>query len=84
MSNSESRWNVCFNMWAKQAAENRLREVQTAKAEERTIHKNKNITMTLGSLRDWYLDLTEVKQRRSFLSIKNASGFVLKALEIFK
>ena len=55
---------------SKQAAENRLREVQTAKAEGRHIKKNKNETVTIGSLRDWYLDLSEVKQRRSFLSIK--------------
>jgi integrase len=55
---------------SKQAAENRLREVQTAKAEGRHIKKNKNETVTLGALRDWYLDLSEVKQRRSFLSIK--------------
>ena len=55
---------------SKQAAENRLREVQTAKAEGRHIKKNKNETVTLGAIRDWYLDLSEVKQRRSFLSIK--------------
>ena len=55
---------------SKQAAENRLREVQTAKAEGRTIRKNKNTIITLGSLREWYLDLSEVKQRRSFSSIK--------------
>ena len=55
---------------SKQVAENRLREVQTAKAEGRTIRKNKNTIITLGSLREWYLDLSEVKQRRSFSSIK--------------
>ena len=55
---------------SKQAAENRFREVQTAKAEGRYIKKNKNETVTIGSLRDWYLDLSEVKQRRSFSSIK--------------
>jgi integrase len=55
---------------SKQAAENRLREVQTAKAEGRNIRKNKNSLITLGNLRDWYLDLSEVKQRRSFSSIK--------------
>ena len=41
---------------SKQAAENRLREVQTAKAEGRTIHKNKDTIITLGNLREWYLD----------------------------
>ena len=55
---------------SKQAAENRFRYVQTSKAEGRTIRKNKNTIITLGSLREWYLDLTEVKQRRSFSSIK--------------
>lgn len=55
---------------SKQAAENRLREVQTAKAEGRNIRKNKNSLTTLGNLRDWYLDLSEVKQRWSFSSIK--------------
>jgi len=55
---------------SKQAAENRFREVQTAKAEGRNIRKNKNSLITLGNLRDWYLDLSEVKQRRSFSSIK--------------
>jgi len=37
---------------SKQAAENRLREVQTAKAEGRTIRKNKNTIITLVSLRE--------------------------------
>ena len=55
---------------SKQAAENRFREVQTAKAEGRNIRKNKNTLITLGNLRDWYLELSEVKQRRSFSSIK--------------
>ena len=55
---------------SKQAAENRLREIQTAKAEGRNIRKNKNTIVTLGGLREWYLDLSEVKQRRSFSSIK--------------
>ena len=55
---------------SKLGAENRLREVQTAKAEGRTIRKNKNVLITLGKLRDWYLDLSDVKQRRSFSSIK--------------
>ena len=37
---------------SKIAAENRLREVQTAKAEGMTIRKNKNTVITLGSLRE--------------------------------
>ena len=55
---------------SKTGAENRFREIQTAKAEGRTIRKNKNALITLGNLRDWYFDLSEVKQRRSFSSIK--------------
>jgi integrase len=55
---------------SKQAAENRLREVQTAKAEGRHINKNKNDAITLGQLRDWYLDLSEVKQKRSYKDIR--------------
>ena len=55
---------------SKLAAENRFREIQTGKAEGRTVRKNKNALITLGNLRDWYLDLSEVKQRRSFSSIK--------------
>ncbi|MCH2264827.1 MAG: hypothetical protein MK371_08005, partial [SAR86 cluster bacterium] len=51
---------------SKQAAENRFREIQTAKAEGRHINKNMNSLVTLGVLRDWYLDLPEVKQKRSF------------------
>ena len=38
---------------SKQAAENRLREVKTTKAERRTIRKNKNTIITLVSLREW-------------------------------
>ena len=51
---------------SKQAAENRLREIQTAKAEGRHIKKNKNSLVTLGSLRDWYLNLDEVKELSSY------------------
>ena len=50
---------------SKQAAENRLREIQTAKAEGRHIRRNKNAEVTLGELRSWYLGLSEVRQRRS-------------------
>jgi len=65
---------------SKQAAENRLREVQTAKAEGRNIKKNKNAITTLGALRDWYLDLPEVKQKRSFKSISKCISIVLDHL----
>ena len=65
---------------SKQAAENRLREVQTAKAEGRHINKNKNAITTIGALRDWYLDLPEVKQKRSFKSISKCISIVLDHL----
>ena len=68
----EHRWKE------NQAAENLLREVQTAKAEVRTIRKNKNTIIALGSLRDWYLDLSEVKQKRSFSDIAHCVGLVVK------
>ena len=55
---------------SKLAAENRFREVQTAKAEGRHINKNKNDYITLGQLRDWYLDLSEIKQKRSLNDIR--------------
>jgi len=65
---------------SKHAAENRLREVQTAKAEGRTIRKNKNTVITLGSLREWYLDLTEVKQRRSYVSIQKCLRICIEGI----
>ena len=55
---------------SKLGAENRLREVQTAKAEGRYIKKNKNTDINLVALRDWYLDLSEIKQKRSLSDIK--------------
>ena len=61
---------------SKLAAENRLREVQTATAEDRNIQKNKNAVITIGALRDWYLDLPEVKQKRSFKAIANCIEIV--------
>ena len=42
------------------AAENRLRKVQIAKAEGKFINSNKNNRITLGKLRNWYLNLAEV------------------------
>ena len=61
---------------SKLAAENRLREIQTATVEERNIKKNKNAVITIGALRDWYLDLPEVKQKRSFKAIANCIEIV--------
>jgi integrase len=65
---------------SKQAAENRLREVQTAKAEGRHINKNKNDSITLGQLRDWYLDLSEIKQKRSYSDISHCVSLVVKQI----
>jgi integrase len=65
---------------SKQAAENRLREVKTAKAEGRHINKNKNDAITLGQLRDWYLDLSEVKQKRSYSDISFCVSIVVKQI----
>ena len=63
---------------SKLAAENLLREVQTATAEDRNIQKNKNAVTTIGALRDWYLDLPEVKQKRTFKDIKISINIVVQ------
>ena len=55
---------------SKQSAENRLREVQTAKAEGRYIRQNKNAEVNLIELLDWYLDLAEVRQKRTYHDIR--------------
>ena len=65
---------------SKQAAENRFREVQTAKAEGRHINKNKNDSITLGQLRDWYLDLSEIKEKRSYSDISHCVSLVVKQI----
>jgi len=65
---------------SKQAAENRLREIQTAKAEGRHIRKNKNALVTLGSLRTWYLELEEVKQLSSYPRIQVLTRHTVRLL----
>ena len=65
---------------SKHAAENRLREVGTAKAEGRHINKNKNSMVTLGVEKDWYLDLPEVKQKRSFKDIQISIKIVVNQI----
>ena len=65
---------------SKQAAENRLREIQTAKAEGRHIKKNKNSLVTLGSLCDWYLNLDEVKELSSYLRLQVLTGHTIRLL----
>ncbi len=51
---------------SKTAAENRIREVQTAKAEDRHIEKDPTVTMTFGELALWYLQLPEVLAKKSY------------------
>ena len=65
--------------FSKLAAENRFREVQTAKAESRHIRKNKNAGITIGQLREWYLGLSEMTQKRSLVDIGNCiQNFILR------
>ena len=63
---------------SKLGAENRLREVQTAKAEGRYLNMNKNTDINLVALQDWYLDLPEVKQKRTFKDIKISINIVVQ------
>ena len=65
---------------SKQVAENRLREIQTAKAEGRHIKKNKNSLVTLGSLRDWYLNLDEVKELSSYPRLQVLTAHTVRLL----
>ncbi len=51
---------------SKTAAENRFREVQTAKAEDRHIEKDPASTITFGALAQWYLQLPEVLVKKSY------------------
>lgn len=57
---------------SKQAAENRLRQVETQTAEGRYIEKDKNVSQTLGSIIQWYLKLPEVKELSSFIRIRES------------
>ena len=58
----------------KQAAEKRLREVETAKAEGKHIKKNKSSMISLGEIYKWYLDLPEVISLSSYNTIKSRLG----------
>lgn len=51
---------------SKGAAENRFREVQTAKAEDRHIDKDPASIMTFAELVQWYLQLPEVLAKKSY------------------
>jgi integrase len=61
---------------SKQAAENRLREVKTAIVEDRYIDKNLNNKHSLGGLIKWYLDLTDIKSKKTHDRIDQALGNV--------
>ena len=51
---------------SKKAAENRLREIQTAKAEEKYIQSAKGKKLTLEELCGWYKQLPEFQQLASY------------------
>jgi hypothetical protein len=50
----------------KGAAEQRLREILSARTEGRHIHKSPDTCTTFKELSKWYLGLAEVKAKRSF------------------
>jgi integrase len=59
---------------SKGAAEQRLREVLTARAEGRHIQKDLGTRLTLAQLCDWYLDLPEVKAKASIRRDRTSIG----------
>lgn len=65
---------------SKQAAKNRLREVETALVEHRHIKINKNIKVTLSYLCNWYLDLPEIKELLSHSTLKGRLKNILRIL----
>ena len=52
---------------SKAAAENRLLEVQKSLVEDKHIERDKNATVALGQLFDWFLNLQEVKALDSYV-----------------
>jgi len=52
---------------SKAAAENRLLEVQKSLVEDKHIERDKNATVTLDQLFDWFLNLQEVKALDSYV-----------------
>ncbi len=61
----------------KAAADHRLREVLSAKTEERHIKKNPEAKTTFRALAHWYLELAEVKTKRSFRRDTQSLGRLL-------
>jgi len=51
---------------SKAAAENRLRKVLKSRAEDRYIDRNKSIRVTFDELSRWYLQLPQVKAKKSY------------------
>ena len=66
--------------FSKLAAENRFREVQTAKAEKRNIRRNLNAVVTLQSIASWYLQLDEVLELSSFERVRVLVSHVVRLL----
>lgn len=65
---------------SKSAAEQRLREALKLRTEERYIDKDPAARITLGELCKWYLDLTEVKAKDSYLRDKQLLTHVKRIL----
>jgi len=57
---------------SKQAAENRLGEIKKAIAEDRYIDKNLNTKHSVGGLVKWYLELTDIKAKKTYQRIAQA------------
>jgi len=55
---------------SKTAAEARLLKVQSSLVEDKHIERDKNATVTLGQLFDWFLNLQEVSQLDSYPRVK--------------
>ena len=59
---------------SKLAAENRLREIQTAKAEGRYINSIKGLNITIGELQRWYMSLSEVRNLATYNTLQSRIG----------
>ena len=55
---------------SKKAAENRLREIQTEMLEGRFINRNRNHKKNLNGVANWYLNLHDIRQLKSFKTLK--------------
>jgi integrase len=65
---------------SKQAAEQRLRNIETARAERRELRRSRNARVTLGELRDWYLALSTTRALLSFDDIEDYLNRVVGVL----